>query len=249
MFKWFISGKKAMVNKQALVGGAVVLTSLFYLYLGLDTCVDHAPGVPDTSCEELRPFVQMLCGVPPLVIAVLVFALSNGERAYVELNNATVDEEGKMVVDLSRHPSNSQKTIEEWARTVTTFSSFSFAGSFAFGFLVTLLAIPFAGMCGLGGCSDDSFAWYETSIGLVAIIMKISYGFFIASIACSLLATRGAFDSIDLGSLGKKSSPDVVRVDCPECGQQLRFPADFSGKVKCPACEAVFTTDEAQERA
>ena len=249
MFKRFIAGRNAVVNKQALLGGAVVLTSLFYLYLGVDTCVDHAPGVPDTSCEELRPFVQALCGVPPLVIAMLMFGLFHGERTYVELNNPTVDEEGKIVVDLSNRPSVPEKTIEEWARTVTTISSFSFAGSFAFGFLVILLAIPLAGMCGLGGCSDDSFVWFETSLGLVALLMKISYGCFVASVACSILAARGAFDSVNLGSPSQKSSPDVVRIDCPECGQQLRFPADFSGRVKCPACETLFRSDDAQDSA
>ena len=33
---------------------------------------------------------------------------------------------------------------------------------------------------------------------------------------------------------------EKVEVSCPECAQSLRVPSDYSGSVRCPACEHVF---------
>ena len=34
----------------------------------------------------------------------------------------------------------------------------------------------------------------------------------------------------------KKPSEDKVEMDCPSCDARFRVPSDYSGKVKCPAC-------------
>lgn len=37
-----------------------------------------------------------------------------------------------------------------------------------------------------------------------------------------------------------EQSDKKVEVSCPECAQSLRVPSDYSGSVRCPACEHVF---------
>ena len=36
-----------------------------------------------------------------------------------------------------------------------------------------------------------------------------------------------------------------VEIHCPECTQSLRIPEDYTGSVRCPACEEVFSAEQA----
>ncbi|MCS5534515.1 MAG: hypothetical protein NZ802_01535, partial [Candidatus Poseidoniales archaeon] len=39
-------------------------------------------------------------------------------------------------------------------------------------------------------------------------------------------------------------SGDKVEMDCPSCDTRIRVPSDYSGKVKCPACDHSFDASE-----
>ena len=36
-----------------------------------------------------------------------------------------------------------------------------------------------------------------------------------------------------------------VEIHCPECTQSLRIPEDYTGSVRCPACEEVLSAEQA----
>ena len=38
-------------------------------------------------------------------------------------------------------------------------------------------------------------------------------------------------------------SDGKVELHCPECEQSLRIPATYTGSVRCPACEEVFSAE------
>jgi len=42
----------------------------------------------------------------------------------------------------------------------------------------------------------------------------------------------------------KKPSGDKVEMGCPSCDARIRVPSDYSGKVKCPACDHSFDASE-----
>ena len=42
----------------------------------------------------------------------------------------------------------------------------------------------------------------------------------------------------------EQESDDKVEIHCPECQQSLRVPRDYTGSVRCPACEEVFSSIE-----
>ena len=46
----------------------------------------------------------------------------------------------------------------------------------------------------------------------------------------------------------KKPSGDKVEMDCPSCLLLIRVPSDYSGKVKCPACDHLFDASEIETR-
>ena len=117
---------------------------------------------------------------------------------------------------------------------------FTFAGAYAFIFLVGMLAIPFLIMCGMMGsnCSDSDFLWAENSIRFGYTAMMISFWVF-------LISSVGTYASKHERVRWRYHPPtprqeEKIVIPCPSCNKKLRFPAAYEGEVQCPNCEHTF---------
>ena len=52
----------------------------------------------------------------------------------------------------------------------------------------------------------------------------------------------------DVTEVAEPESDGKVELHCPECQQSLRIPEDYTGSVRCPACEEVFSAEHESQQ-
>ena len=238
----------AMNNRTKAVSGAAVFFGLiwYYVFPNMIACGTTETGDPIGFCEDvLHPMLTYFCGVPPLIIACMVYALQQGERKPVELHQLKTEENGQMVVPASFGTQTQQMSAQEWSGRVMTLSAFSLAGGYAFIFIVGLLAIPFLVLCGSMGsnCSDSDFLWAENSIAAGYIVMRISVAVFaLSAVIKGILDFKNPADVDDSAAPVVRVSGANVIVRCAACKKKIKFPSSYVGEVQCPKCNHVFLT-------
>ena len=120
------------------------------------------------------------------------------------------------------------------------FGGFTFAGAYAFIFLVGLLAIPFLVMyCMMGSnCSDSDFLWAENSIRFGYAAMMINFWvFLISSVGTYALRSMSGYDEMPSSNppAGRKNDHPV-----PILQQKLRFPAAYGARYNAPTASTRF---------
>ena len=205
-------------------------------------CTDMETGETLEGCVEFfSPLLTYFCALPPLVLAVFFHTVSRGGEHKPSLQYIPVDEEGRTVIPEHDTVQPQQESTASLLRKGMNLGGFTFAGAYAFIFLVGMLAIPFLIMCGMMGsnCSDSDFLWAENSIRFGYTAMMISFWvFLISSVGTYALRSMSEYDGGSSSNLPRQEEKIVI--PCPSCNKKLRFPAAYEGEVQCPNCKHTF---------
>lgn len=221
----------------------VALAIVWYLIApeSLD-CTDMETGETLEGCVEFfSPLLTYFCALPPLVLAVFSHTLSRGGEHKPSLQHLPVDEEGRTALPGQDTVPTQQESTASLLRTGMNLGGFTFAGAYAFIFLVGLLAVPFLVLCGMMGsnCSDSDFLWAENSIRFGYAAMMIGFWvFLISSVGTYALRSMSEYDGGASSNLLQQEEKMVI--PCPSCNKKLRFPATYEGEVQCPNCRHTF---------
>ena len=231
------------VRERMGTGLFVALAIVWYLIApdSLD-CTDMETGETLEGCVEFfSPLLTYFCALPPLVLAVFFHTLSRRGEHKPSLQYIPVDEEGRTVIPEHDTVPTQQESAASLLRKGMNFGGFTFAGAYAFIFLVGLLAIPFLVMCGMMGsnCSDSDFLWAENSIRFGYAAMMISFWvFLISSVGTYALRSMSGYDEVPSSNPPRQEEKMII--PCPSCNKKLRFPAAYEGEVQCPNCKHTF---------
>ena len=230
-----------------LSGLFVLLTLGWYLVFPFITGCDlNTTGPERQECEELiTPVLSFFCALPPLIIAVLVFASTHGLKSNVMVESPRVDEEGKMHL-----PAGVQTVEESIKQTQLAQSGLKLGvvlvvGSYLLIILAGVLLILLAVLCGMSmgnSCGDDGFESLVSWMSVGSLGIKLGLVVFVLSAVAKLVIEF----QLEAGGVSVETKPaalveTMVKAPCPACGTKLRFPVEHQGQVQCPKCSTLFT--------
>ena len=230
-----------------LSGLFVLLTLGWYLVFPFVTgCGMNTTAVETEECEQLiTPVMSFFCALPPLLIAILVFISTHGQKSKMMLQNPTVDDEGKMHLPAVIDEFEESIKQTQLARSFMNIGGVMMIACCVLIVLAAVLMLIVGSFCAMGGatdCGDDNFESFIFWIKFGNVGIKLGLVvFLISAIAKLVVEYQLEAKGFSVETKPVEHASPTVRSSCPACGAKLRFPNEHQGEVQCPKCDHVFT--------